>query len=459
MTSKPNKNRAYGLNLKVVERGKRPTRRNRHVEIAEVGKQIIFDLSILDTYRYDGWEPIHYDLLLVCASVAYADRRCARRPTNSFRPFKLNIPVSDLVTWQRPNVQSSLKNTLRHLTGDDWEFSFTQSSTPTDEEGSQRSLPFTRKKEFVIAYSDGLDSRCVSGLFDEDDSALRVRISKTNDQIKCGDKPFDLIPFKIKQKDQPESGYRSRGFIFASITAIASHLSDTNRIIVPESGQGALGPVLLPLHNIYADYRCHPTFFRKMEEFIKVLLNASVSYEQPRLWNTKGETVGAFLAKGDQNQDSIINTRSCWQQRHNVRINGKLRQCGLCAACLLRRMSIHAAGIKEPTETYTFEDLTPATFQESFPSTEGAQPTMTMIEYGSVGARHLHQLATMSTQPKQYLRPHIFEIARATNSSEEKTSINLDNLLTQHSDEWHDFILTQGQNSFISRWTTGGRYA
>src|SRR5690606_20328081 len=120
----------------------------------------------------------------------------------------------------------------------------------------------------------------------------------------------------------PEDSARSRGFKFAAITAIAAHLSKISRIIVPESGQGALGPVLLPLRNIYPDYRNHPTFFRRMERFIQALLGISVTYEQPRLWYTKGQTIAAFLAKPDVTTGQILDTRSCWQQRSNVRVGG-----------------------------------------------------------------------------------------------------------------------------------------
>ncbi len=36
---------------------------------------------------------------------------------------------------------------------------------------------------------------------------------------------------------------------------------------------------------------------------------------------------------------------------------GESRQCGICASCLLRRMSVHSANCIEPVGTYLFEDL------------------------------------------------------------------------------------------------------
>ena len=295
-------------------------------------------------------------------------------------------------------------------------------------------------------------------MYDTSDTAVRVRVTKTKDRIKKGEGPFDLIPFRVKPAKFLESSFRSRGFIFASVTAIASHLSGVGRVIVPESGQGALGPVLLPLHNIYADYRNHPTFFRKMERFIKTLLGCALTYEQPRLWHTKGQTIAAYISQSGKGSELVINTRSCWQKRWNVKVDGEYRQCGLCAACLLRRMSMHAAGVEEPANAYTINDLTAATYEDAIPQADHIRLSHTMVEHGSVGARHLQQLANMTELPDAALRLHVFEIARATGMSEQVTHDNLRKLLVQHAEEWRDFVNAQGQHSFVNAWTKGGRY-
>lgn len=442
-----------GHSLYVVEKGCRSEyERQDGATIAEIGKEIVFDPSILDTYRYDGWQSVHHDLLVVCAAVEFADRRYARSSIQWSRRFLITIPVLELDVWQQPKVHVYLEETLSHLTGDDWHFSFVKGSAVLNHR--QRSLDFGDKKEFTIAYSDGLDSRCVSGIYDKNNIAVRVRISKSKDKVKLRERPFDLIPFEVKLKSL-ESGVRSRGFKFAAITAIAGHISGVSKIIVPESGQGALGPALLPLHNVYADYRNYPTFFRKMEIFIKVLLGYDVTYEQPRLWYTKGQTLSTFLTQPGITSDDIMNTRSCWQQRWNVRIDGKLRQCGLCAACLLRRMSMHAVCIEEPDDTYTFADLTVTQYEDGMPQNSHVR-SREMVEYGSAGVRHLQQLADLSGQSDADLRTHVFEITRATNASEKDTRDNLRKLLMHHSEEWKNFISAQGKHSFISNWTERG---
>ena len=457
MNSTPSNRNRDKHTVYVVERDSVPEQSQDGVVIAKIGREIRFDPAILDTHLYRGWEPVHHDLLLICAAVEFSDRRFAR--TQQWcRDFHVIVPVLDLEAWQRLEVQETLTDTLRYLTGDDWYFTFVQGNNTVGSQSRQRSLPFGNSKEFVIAYSDGLDSRCVAGIFDRKDTALRVRVSDTKDKIKYGEGPFDLVPFQVKLSRSRDGGVRSRGFKFAAITAVAGHLCGVSGILVPESGQGALGPVLLPLHNVYADYRNYPAFFRKMEGFIATLLGYSVTYKQPRLWYTKGQTISLYLGQAGKKREDLLETRSCWQQRMNVRADGQVNQCGLCAACLLRRMSMHAAGIDESPSVYTFANLSAPHFMDAIERFNGNCQRKLMMQYGSVGVRHLQQLADLAGHPDTALRRYVFDIARATGASEQETGDNLRRLLVQHAEEWNGFILAQGKASFLHCWTKGSRY-
>ena len=421
--------------------------------VANLGNDIQIDLSVLNTFHYDGWKPIHRDLMIVSAAVEFADRSCARGTGRSPRWFHITLPVSDLSTWKKPGVLRYLRDLLRHLTSDEWHFCFVHGAQPTKNSIRQPPLPFPETRKHVIAYSDGLDSRCVSGIFDMDDSVVRVRLTKNKDPVAPGERPCDQILFKVKVASPRVCCVRSRGFKFAAIAAITAHLANLQEIIVPESGQGALGPVVLQLYNISGDYRNHPTFFRKMERFIDALLDYSVSYKQPQLWYTKGQTIRKFLAQSGTQRESLYSTRSCWQQRWNARSGGKLRQCGLCAACLLRRMSMHAADVDEPPDTYVFGNLAAPRYEDAIPRHECIRLSDTMLEYGIVGARYLQRLAEMTELPRRKLRPHVFEIAQATALSEQDTCKALRRLLQRHAEEWCDFLSAQPQHSFIRSWT------
>lgn len=445
--------------LNVIEKGCDKARvRLKSDAIARIGSEIAFDKRILDTYHYDGWKSVHHDLLVVCAAVEFADRKWARGNTHWARKFHIVVPVVELGVWRDESIGRQLCTTLRHLTGDEWRFSFVKWEGDVSEDDRQRPLFFDTQKEFAIAYSDGLDSRSVSGIFNKNDVAVRVRVAKGNQKRRKNELPFDRIPFDVRVFPSQEDSARSRGFKFAAITAIAAHLSGLNKIIVPESGQGALGPVLVPLYNIYADYRNHPTFFRRMERFIKALLGHEITFDQPRLWRTKGQTIIKFLEQPGIDMEQVLHTRSCWQQRHNVRLGGIRRQCGVCAACMLRRTSLHAANVSEKKETYVISDLTATNYSDALPRGNTFNPTKTLLDYGIMGARHMQQLADMAALPSNKLRNNSLELAESLGATEEETLRNLRNLLARHAEEWQRFLTDQGQESFLRVWTKGGRY-
>ena len=422
-----------------------------------VGREITFNPTILDTFSVTGFLPVHYDLMLLCAAIEFADRRW-KRPRSWNRDLHVTVPVIDLGAWQKPEVQESLHAVLRHLTGDQWKLSFAKAQNPSPLSELQRELSFPNTKSFAIAYSNGLDSRAVAALSGDKDEALCIRVAKHHQQHKTGDSYFTHIPFSVHGHQSNESSFRSRSFQFSAVTAIAAHLSNLTRIAAPESGQSALGPVLLPLHNIYADYRNHPTFFRKMERFIKALLGHLVHYEQLRLWHTKGQTLRAFLDLPGKQENDLTNTRSCWQNRRIVNSGGSKKHCGLCAACLLRRQSLHAVAISETPDTYVVPDLGAPDILEALSGIPNKADRNIMVEYGSVGARHLQHLADMAVLPNDNLRVHVSELAVATGTPPQEVRRNLRTLLIAHAEEWRSFLAAQGEHSFLKRWIVGGRY-
>ena len=417
--------------LCVVESDLKRDRTNVTGEVnAEIGHQITFDTTVLDAFDVKGCQRFHYDLLVVCAAIEFADRHW-KRPQGWGRTLDVTVPVTDFEAWQKPSVLKNLHSVLKYLTCDDWKFNFVPAKNLSPIGSRQIPLNFAKTKTFAVAYSDGLDSRAVSALSDDKDEALCVRVANKRQRRKREDTYFFQIPFKVNGHCSNESSFRSRGFKFAAIAAIAAQLSGINRIIVPESGQGALGTVLLPLYKIYPDYRNYPTFFRKMEQFIGAVCSYQVRFEQPRLWFTKGQTLRAFLALPGKMDVDLTSTRSCWQTRRIVNKGGR-KQCGLCAACLLRRLSLHTANIHESPKTYIVSDLTNPDINESLKLISNKSDRDIMVEYGSVGARHFEQLAEMASLPDDNLRVYVSEIAVGTGQKYDETLSNLRSLLINH---------------------------
>ena len=360
-------------------------------EYARLGQEIKLAPQILNALADGKYRPIHHDLLVVCAAIEYADRRWERTDSWS-RLLELTIPITELAIWQDPDVSSNLVRVLRHLTCDTWRFNFVQARDNQWPKG-QTKIVFPDKKTYAIAYSEGLDSRAVWALSGSANEAICLRVAKKHNKAKVGDSLFAQLPFSVTVKPSRESSFRTRAFQFAAFTAIAAQLADFSRIIVPESGQGALSPALLPLHRVYADYRNYPSFFRKMEHFISLLLKHQVHYEQSRLWSTKGQTMCEFLKLPNKKPEHLVHTRSCWQVRNVVNYGKKRRQCGLCAACLLRRFSLQKANVVEPADTYIIQDLTVKTATEAMGAVK-EKHVRSMLAYGIAGVRHFSNLQT-----------------------------------------------------------------
>jgi hypothetical protein len=121
---------------------------------------------------------------------------------------------------------------------------------------------------------------------------VRIRLGSGQDEGKPLSRQrieFTRTPYEISPGVKPfvESSAWSRGFKFAVISGIAAFLSNAGKIIVPESGQGALGQSLITVGQAGEDYRSHPLFARRMEIFIKAILGHTVRFEFPQIWNTK----------------------------------------------------------------------------------------------------------------------------------------------------------------------------
>jgi hypothetical protein len=437
-------------------------RRKGHV-LCKIGQHVEFSTESLETYCVTNWEPVVYDALLVAAAVEFADRTLKRPALKWDRQIEIRIPVHDPERWNDSTVLTALHDALEFLTGDRWQITFRHRLKP-EEAPQQGRFNLPQDITSVIPYSDGLDSRIVAGLMSKQlgNKLIRVRLG-SND---AGSRSklryqalFTSIPYRVKPgaRKSVESSARSRGFKFALISGLAAYLAKANQVIVSESGQGSLGPALVSVGQSYEDYRTHPLFTQRMENFLRALLGHPVRFQFPRIWNTKAETLAKYLAECQPSPWS--DTLSCWQQNRHVSVDHRRRQCGICAACMLRRMSIHAAGQNEAKETYVWENLHVNTFDRgaasSFPK---EKVTGKLREYSIAGTLHLDHLAGLrtSTADAQTLELNIFQLSRSLGISESDIRVKLTRLLSQHETEWKGFVHSLGKDSFLAKWAIHG---
>lgn len=424
-----------------------------------IGEHITFKEHSLLSYCFADWQPIIFDMLVVAAAVEFCDRLKRRPALHWSREFELEIAVHDKARWDAPEVKNALISALSFLTGDKWVINFRARKT-NESPRTQPSLNLPSGARAIVPFSDGMDSRAVAALSANlyGSGVVRVRLgTKKHDQPRKGRSPlpFTNIPYKVRPSAGrfPEASNRSRGFKFAMISGIAAYLAKVDTIIVPESGQGALGPVLIPVVHAYPDYRNHPLFTDRMERFFAALLGHQVAYTFPRLWFTKGESLKAFVTESDE-RDTWDSTVSCWQQNRHVPVEGSKRQCGICAACMLRRTSVHAAGLSEPNDRYVWENLSADSFEQGA-SPDFAKHTDALRQYAIAGTMHMDHLAGMADSQRHAptVRRNALQLAQALGISNEEAEVKLNDLLRRHRDEWRAFVASLGPNSFIRQWT------
>lgn len=450
------------LMMDVVEPGVRP---RRGPAVCRIGMNVEFSTASLESYFFARWEPVAYDALLVAAAMEFADR-IQRRPAYSWeREIELRIPVHDPDRWRAKSVAGALHDSLSFLTGDRWRIDFCARRKEVDQP-HQGMLSLQPGVDAVIPFSNGLDSRAVAGILGRElgPRLVRVRLgSELQDRegISRGREAFTSVPYRVLPGRHPfvESSARSRGFKFALISALAAYLAEANQVIIPESGQGALGPTLVPVGQAYEDYRSHPLFTDRMERFVDALFGRRIRFSFPRIWYTKAETLKEFV-EVCEDRSSWSRTWSCWQQSRQVSVDHKKRQCGICAACMLRRLSIHAAGLVEAKESYVWEDLSAATFAaEAAPSYPSKKITPGQREYAIAGTLHLDHLAGLKDSPgnARMLNLRAFQLSGSLGLSEADTAAKLGRLLHQHGCEWKNFMLSLRPNSFVADWAMSGR--
>ena len=95
MSAHPKKSPMPDKRLYVIEKGQKPGRTlPKDAVIAEVGRHIRFNVAVLDTFDVKGCEPLHYDMLVLCAAIEFADRRW-KRPLGWRRTLDVTVPVID----------------------------------------------------------------------------------------------------------------------------------------------------------------------------------------------------------------------------------------------------------------------------------------------------------------------------------------------------------------------------
>lgn len=307
------------------------------------------------------------DFLSIAMAVTAADTFVLRDASfNRWnREFEIVLPLAEPARWQA--VQHDLESALLFLSGDTWHFTFEPGGAwPPPKEAIRRRLDVVdlSKVDCIALFSGGLDSAIGAlDLINGGNRPLLVSHAPRGD-ADHQNRVATLLPAPCQRmsvntyptlKNFDDDSMRTRSFQFLALAALAcqSLVSFRGRgpakLYICENGLIALNPPLTPRRiGSLSTRTAHPHFLSAVQKIWEATEIPAV-IENPYAFSTKGEMVSAHTAD-DAFSHFVGETVSCgkWKRRN--------QQCGRCVPCLIRRSSLHAAGVVDPT-SYEFDDL------------------------------------------------------------------------------------------------------
>lgn len=321
------------------------------------------------------------DLADIALAVHVADRLCRRRGRDIdrwTRRIAITIPVRDPSRWNNPARAVAVADVLAHLTGDEWDFRFVPHRHAPRPVGQQLPLPTRREPPMIVAlFSGGLDSLAglTRELLDLPPGRVALVSLETNPRLGavqrglvrglrgCTSREIDHIrvPFGYRHGGRPydhdEPTQRTRGFAFLILGAVAALTTGRHDLTVNENGIGAINlPLSAAQFGTQMARAVAPETLVQMGEMVRLATGSDFAFRLPHLFETKASLCGSLTALGATHL--VGGTVSC--DGFPLRIIGAC-QCGVCTSCLLRRQSLHAAGLADLDPCYLRDVLNPPT--------------------------------------------------------------------------------------------------
>jgi hypothetical protein len=307
------------------------------------------------------------DFLSIAMAVTAADTFVKREdaPDGWSRSFEIVLPLAAPARWQPLRVQ--LEATLRFLSGDRWTFDLRPGGVgapPLSEIRRKLDVIDLSKSDCVALFSGGLDSAIGTlDLIAQSRRPLLVSHASRGDAHRqvvvanrlpatCQRVAVNTYPTLAGVDDD---SMRSRSIQFLALAALAAQAMASFRsmqvvdLYVYENGLIALNPPLTPRRiGSHSTRTAHPFFLDGIRDlFAATGIPARII--NPYEYRTKGEIVAAHAATASFGSFAV-ETVSCgkWKRKN--------QQCGRCVPCLIRRASLHTAGVADVT-SYQSPDL------------------------------------------------------------------------------------------------------
>lgn len=435
-----------------------PTRVSLHPE------QVCFEYAELDGLGPRGLSELDIDLLHVVAAVKLADRRVMRRRSPSARMLDVVVPVLEPDRWSAPVVRHALTEVLEYATGDSWSLFFVHERR----EARDRALPFVdslSKPKMVIPYSGGLDSYAALRLASTecpDSTVLMTLVSgrSVRDLVRVTSKGHSKsfyqlgFPISLNIGRHCEPSARTRTFQFFVVAALAARLLGAAKVVIPESGQGGLGPSIVGYDSEFPYRGTSPALSSRIRKFLSAVWGDCPPFVHPYLWSTKGQVLERLADRGLLSGWTA--TRSCARPLARKKHVDKSVECGVCANCLLTRVSLHHAGVQwaDHVGRYLWGNLRASSLAKSINRRKFADETNSHDEDLAYSAVAIHEdLASVNADSREdpAIEQMVYEIGKALSMEPENVRHKVRELIRCHRGEWRAFVDELPEDSWIRR--------
>ncbi len=192
----------------------------------------------------------------------------------------------------------------------------------------------------------------------------------------------------------PESSQRSRSFMFLAAALLVAAVEQTPDVFINENGIMAIHlPMTAARLGSFSTHTASPVTLERVENLASDVLGVRLNIDNNLLGLTKPEVVELGCQLG--HTDSLQRTVSCWA------IGRTARHCGICAPCLMRRISFETHSVADAA--YTTDAFTdPSVLEHDF----GCDNLVHMV-------RLVTDLASMSDVEVQVEYPEVLNGGRS----------------------------------------------
>lgn len=267
------------------------------------------------------------------------------------RSIEAHFPVRDPDFWT--GFAPQLEALFADFTQDRLRLHFHQDPHPSDPP-RQRSRPFP-DFDCVALLSGGVDS-FVGGLLLLEDGRRPLGLSHTAAGATSHAQASVSSIFQRRMPEferarltaqkygntfpQPEPSQRSRSFLFLTLSSIAASVAGVNDVFINENGVMAIHiPMTAARAGSLSTNTASPAVLERLESLLSRALNTSLAIHNNLVDRTKPEVVDCGRALG--HSADLASTVSCWS------IGRTNSHCGVCAPCLIRRISFELHGVAD----------------------------------------------------------------------------------------------------------------